>query len=230
MKYYAPTLLALMGFAIFVTPFASAQTTPPPVDFDARHDTCLELVSKDAELGYEEALIWKGDGGGRRARHCIATALFVLGHEGEAAARLEAMGAEISLGTPPMRATWLAQSADFWMEAGEAEFALRAADTALETVQNNLSARLIRARAYAKLGHLDYAEIDLTSALTLYPGNVAALRARADMRRQLGKLSLASADIEQALRGEPNSVETALMRGKIREAIRLAALELETDK
>ena len=82
-----------------VTHSAWGQTVEPPadsapVDFNARHEICLKAITVDADTAYEDALIWKGDGGGYRARHCLAMALFAVGHKDEAAYRLENMGAE----------------------------------------------------------------------------------------------------------------------------------------
>ncbi len=190
-------------------------------DFDARHDACLTAIASDADVTYEDALIWKNDGGGRRARHCVAMALFALGHKQEAANRLEAMGAEIGSGTPQMRADRYTESADFWLASGDDMNAVRAAGSALDLSPKHLGARLTRARAYAQMERWDYAETDLTSALVYYPGNAQALRYRADARRRQGKLSAALADAEQSLRYDPKSVESALVRGEIREALRV---------
>ena len=82
--------------------------------------------------------------------------------------------------------------------------------------------RIARARAYALYGRYDFAETDLTSVLTLDPVHAGALRYRADARFKLEKIDSALADIEAALKLDPTSVETALLRGQIREAIRVA--------
>jgi len=61
--------------------------------------------------------------------------------------------------------------------------------------------------------------------LTLDPKHSGALRYRADARFQQDKIDEALTDVEAALTMDPTSVETALLRGKIREAIRLAEVE-----
>lgn len=207
---------------------AMAQNVTPRLeniaDPDARHDACLELVTQDPELAYEEALIWKGDGGGRRARHCVAIALFANGHEDEAAYRLENMAGEEFIGTTLIRANMYAESADFWLLAGEYENAYNAAHAGLELDAQHLDLRLARARAYAKLGRWEFAEIDLNSALALHPNNAKALRLRADARRRLGQLDAALKDAESAMIADSSSVESALVRGEIREQIRLKSL------
>lgn len=213
------------GGEIAVAPIADGPHWSTIEDFDARHDACLTAIASDADTTYEDALIWKNDGGGRRAAHCVAMALFALGQKEEAAFRLEAMGADIGAGTPAMRADRYTESADFWLEAGEVQNAYRASAAALNLDPKHLGARLTRARSYAQTERWDYAEIDLTSALAYHPGNVKALRYRADARRRQGKLAQALSDIEQAMRFDPGSVESALVRGEIREAMRLKALD-----
>jgi len=86
----------------------------------------------------------------------------------------------------------------------------------------HLDLRITRARAYALSGRYDYAETDLTSVLTLNPNRADALRYRADARFKQDNLEGAQTDIEMSLDLEPTSVETALLRGQIREAIRLS--------
>ena len=80
--------------------------------------------------------------------------------------------------------------------------------------------RIARARAYSLEGRYDYAETDLTSALVFDPESAAAFRYRADARMQQDRLEAALEDIETSLSLNPESVETAVLRGRIREAIR----------
>ena len=213
----APSALMADEVALSTSPILSADD-----DFDARHAACINAISDDPELAYENALIWKGDGGGRRARHCVALALFALGHEDEAAHRIETMAAEIGIGEVDMRADLYAEAAGFWMLAGEPRKSYETAAAGIALDESHLELRLARARAYAALDRWDYAEIDLTSALAFHPGNSEALRYRADARRRQGDLENALYDIESAMRSDPTNVETALVRGQIREDIRLA--------
>lgn len=192
-------------------------------DFDDRHEACLQAIGADADTAYEDALIWKNDGGGRRAEHCVAMALYALGHVEEAAHRIEQQANDIGTGTPQMRADRYTEAADFWLASGDSESAYRAASAALNLAPEHLAARLTRARTYAKMERWEFAQTDLTSALTYHPGNAKALRYRADARRRLGNFDGALKDIEQSMRAEPGSVESALVRGEIREAIRLHA-------
>ena len=202
--------------------------TPPALEdmnFDQRHEKCLESISDDPETAFEDAMIWQSRGGGRRARHCAALALFAAGETHMAAAMLEQMGSESRIGPAKMRAEFYAQAADFWLVGQDAKAAYRAANSGLEIAKSDTDLRIIRARAYAKLGRWDYAEIDLTSTLAYDPVNVQALIYRADARRRQGKLEEGLADAERALVLDELSVEAAVVRGDIREEMRLAKLE-----
>jgi len=215
----------ISGLCFFSTPsFAEDQT----VDFDARHKTCLEDIAVDAEDAYEKALQWRDQGGGRRAKHCVAMALFALGHEDEAAYRLDNLAAGADGGSTSTRVKHYAEAANFWLTANEAEKAYASASAGLKLEYDHLELRISRARAYALSGRYDYAETDLTSVLALDPKHSAALRYRADARFKQDKINEAQTDVEAALDLDPTSVETALLRGQIREAIRLAEVEAKT--
>ena len=201
------------------------------VDFDVKHESCLEKISEDADTAYEDAMVWQSEGGGRRARHCVATALSALGHPGEAASRMEKLATAPDGGTPEMRAGFYAEAANLWLDAGEPHKAHDAANAGLEKARSHLDLRIVRARAYGALEHWDYAITELTSALAFHPDNADALRARANVHLQKNDLELAKADIESALTADGTNIETLLLRGKINEAIRVdAPLAIELEK
>ena len=206
---------------------APAAPSVDDMNFDERHEACLESISDDPETAFEDAMIWQSRGGGRRARHCAALALFAAGETGMAAAQLEQMGSESRIGPAQMRAEFYAQAADFWLVGQDPRAAYRAANSGLEIAKSDTDLRIIRARAYAKLGRWDYAEIDLTSTLAYDPVNVQALIYRADARRRQGKLEDGLADAERALALDELSVEAAVVRGDIREEMRLAKIQGE---
>lgn len=210
-------VLALM----LVSVSAGAGEVSAPINaFDEKHKSCLENIAKHAPQAYESALIWQGDGGGRRARHCVAMALFALGHAEEAAFRLEKLATSPDGGGPAMRAGYYVESADLWLKAEEPRNAYRVATEGLKLVKSSVELRIARARAYAALGRWDYADIDLTSALAFEPDHARALRYRADTRMQRGKLELAKKDIDRAVRLDPENIDTLLVRGRINEALR----------
>jgi len=189
--------------------------------FDEKHKSCLEQIAEDADLAYEEAMIWRGDGGGRRARHCEAMALFALGHKEQAAYRLDQLGDMSESIAPEHRKNYYLEAANFWLMAEETNQAYQSATAGLDIDEQDSGLRIARARVYALLDRYQDSEIDLTSALLFDPENSDALRYRADARHRLGKLTLAREDIELALELDPTSVESALIRGRIAEAQRL---------
>lgn len=217
----------LAGISLFVTSFLAsgefAAAGDLTADFNAEHKACLERIAEDPDLAFEEAMIWRAEGGGRRARHCEAMALFALDQTEEAAFRLNKLAKAADGGTPQMRADYYAEAANFWLLAKLPKEAYASSSAGLKLVKSHIDLRIARARAYAALGHYDHAETDLTSVLVFDGGHAAALRYRADARRNLGKLTEAKSDIEASLASDPAAVETALLRGEINEAIRKSA-------
>lgn len=214
-----PAALA-MGFLFSGVPAHADNLTS---QFDSKHKTCLERIAQDSELAYEEAMIWRDNGGGRRAKHCEAMALFGLGQTEEAAYRLNQLAKASDGGTPQMRADFYTEAANFWLLANLPKEAYASSTAGLKLVNSHIDLRIARARAYALLGHYDYAETDLTSVLVFDNTHAGALRYRADARRHLGKLDAAKIDIENSLTADPTIIETALLRGEINEAIRKSA-------
>ena len=221
-RHFSHVACLLGGFLLFSTPSLATDLT---TEFESRHKTCLESIADDAQTAFETAMQWRDQGGGRRAKHCVAMALFALGHEEEAAFRLDALAAGADGGPKETRVKHYSEAANFWLTANEADKAYASASAGLKLKYDHLDLRIARARAYALSGRYDYAETDLTSVLTLDPARADALRYRADARFKLEKIEDAQADIEASLDLDPTSVETALLRGQIREAVRLANTE-----
>ncbi len=212
-------LLLLTGILslAMALPAAAADRTE---EFDKKHKACLEQIAVDADVAYEDAMIWRGDGGGRRARHCEAMALFALGHKEEAAHRLDKLGGMVGQLSPKMRKNYYLEAANFWLMSEETQEAYESATNGLAIDQEDVGLRIARARVYALLNRYQDSETDLTSALVFEPNNADALRYRADARHKQGKLELAQADIDLAMRLTPTSVETAVLRGRIKDDIR----------
>ena len=188
---------------------------------DQRHKACLEQIANDQEQAFEEAMIWRDQGGGRRARHCEAMALFALGHEKEAARRLDELAESRDGGSEAMRLNFRSEAANFWLAAGEADQAYASATAGLDYDENSALLRIARARAHVLKGDIEKAEDELDIIIASNPAHAEALRYRADARLRQGRLNGALDDIEASLTANPESVETALLRGRIREAIRL---------
>ncbi len=206
-----------MGFTVSTAAMAGETTN----SFDEKHKTCLEQIAIDADIAYEDAMAWRGDGGGRRARHCEAMALFALGHKEEAAHRLDQLGEMVGVISPAMRKTYYLEAANFWLMSEETGKAYASASAGLDIDREDTGLRIARARVYALLDRYADSETDLTSALVFDANNAAALRYRADARLKLDKLALAKSDIDRSMMADPTSIETALVRGHIIEAQRL---------
>ncbi|MCG8441137.1 MAG: hypothetical protein MI723_04935 [Caulobacterales bacterium] len=188
-----------------------------------RYDQCLDRVTADPEAAYEDALIWRGEGGGVPARHCVAMALLQLGHTAEAAARLEAAATAPDGGDSLQRKEILLQAGNAWMIAQAPADAERAFTQGLAFKPGDPDLLIERARAHVEQDRLEAADRDLSDALISRPRDVRALRLRADTRLALGRLEGAESDIAQAVRLAPEDIETLVMRGKVREAVRVAA-------
>ena len=201
---------------------ASAQGADRTAELDARHESCLERIAEDQPLALEEAMIWRDQGGGRRARHCEAMALFALGYPGEAASRLDGLAEGGDGGSESHRINFRMEAADLWIAAGDASRAHASATAGLDMDERHAGLRIARARAYALSGRYDYAETDLSTVLAYHPRHAEALRYRADARLNQSRLSGAKDDIERSLQIDLTSVDSALLRGRINEAIRLA--------
>lgn len=212
-------LLGFLGLIALSSPL-TAYSEDLTSQFDQKHHDCLQRIAEDSELAFEEAMIWVDDGGGRRAKHCVAMALYARGHEAEAAHRLDNLAKASDGGTSEMRADFFSEAANFWLVAEKPDRAYKSATDGLTLKVNHIDLRIARARAYAMSGYYEYAETDLTSVLVFDPKHAAALRYRADTKFQQGRLNEAKIDIENSLAYDSASVETALLRGKINEAIR----------
>ena len=214
--------LVLLSFYTIAMIFAdSSWAKNLTSEFNKKHKLCLEQISKDSSMAFEKAMIWQDEGGGRRAKHCVAMSLFALGHEVEAAARLDALAIASDGGTNIMRANFYAEAANFWLISGSPKNAYSSASKGLELVDGFVPLFIIRARSYFALERYQDAIMDLDSALINDPENADALRYRANVNLKQGNLNAAKKDINNSLQINPNSIESALVRGQINESLRL---------
>jgi Tfp pilus assembly protein PilF len=209
------------------------ENTPPPSDGPARPDEaygsvtgsrfyrqCLELVNENADRAYDEATLWRDQGGGAAAEHCAAMALAGLGQLEEAARRLTRIAGEQAEVEPELRAEIFSQAGLLWLMKGKAEPAHEAFSQALLTSPAGDPARaqyfLDRAQAAANLGRWRNTETDATQTLALQArADAFILRARA--HRALGDLVSARNDVNAALNLEPENAEALLERGQVRQ-------------
>jgi tetratricopeptide (TPR) repeat protein len=209
-------------FVVFLILFSSTGLRAEASTSDAqRYKICLSKAYSTPSAAYEDATIWRKEGGAGPARHCLAMALLGLRAYEEAAAQLEALAYAPDIGDEDLRIEVLEQSGEAWLQASKPEDALRVLSRALENDKTNAAVYTNRARAFMALENINAAKADLDTALRLHPDNALALRLRATVLLTQNDLGGAHRDIEAALRKEPANVDALLVRGQVREAQRL---------
>ena len=191
-----------------------------------RLDACIARIDVDAEEAYEDALAWSFEGNRPGARQCVALALIALGQEDEGAARLEELANASDGGTMEQRALYLTQAGNAWLVAGAPEAAIVTLTNALKIMPNEPNLLVDRASAQILLGKWSEAIKDLDKALEALPGLAAAHQLRAEARLNMNDLEPALADVKAAMAAEPDNIDTLVLRGRIREAIRLADVKI----
>jgi tetratricopeptide (TPR) repeat protein len=186
-----------------------------------RYEACVAKTKTDASAAYEDGLIFRNDGGGALARHCIALALLALGDTEEAAARLEEIAFMPDGGDAEMRAELLAQAGNAWLLARAPVEAENAFTQAMTIVAGDPDVLIDRARARALQKRFSDAVKDLDQSLVVRPRDVLALRLRADAYFELHNMERAEKDVDAALSIDPHDVETLVVRGRLKEARRV---------
>lgn len=198
--------------------------------FEAREaerlDACVAKIEVDPEEAYEDGLAWLYQGNRPGARQCTAMALIALGRADEGAARLEQLANSVDGGTVEQRAEYLAQSGNAWLQAGAPEAAIVTFTNALKLKPDTPDLLVDRASAHLMMGNWAYAKADLDRALSLAPGMAIAHQLRAEAHLNLDLLKLAKADVEAALAADPENIDTLVLRGRVREAIRLSEVRV----
>lgn len=181
---------------------------------------CVELIPGDADAAFGTASTWAEQGGGAPALHCAALALLDLGHEADAARRLENLARAPGAGDVPLRMEILGQAGNAWMIAGDPS---RAADvftagiTLGQGIENTDPTTLIydRARARALLEEWQAVETDLSFVLAKRPGDLSALVLRSAARRSLDRIPQAREDVAAALAIAPEDPAALIERGQL---------------
>lgn len=188
-----------------------------------RLEACIAKIETAPEDAYEDALAWTFEGNRPGARQCTALALISLGNVEEGAIRLERLATSPDAGSMEQRAVYLSQAGNAWMQIGAAEAAAIAFTDALKFAPGENDLLLDRASAYIVIDKWDEALSDLNIALANAPGQPAALQMRAEVHLNKHSYDLAMKDVEAAMAADPKSIDTLLVRGRVREAIRLEA-------
>ena len=216
------SLIAMVaaGRALFLQQSMSAELAAAEAD---RLEACVAKIETAPEDAYEDGLAWTFEGNRPGARQCTALALIALGNVEEGAIRLERLATSADAGSMEQRAVYLSQAGNAWMQIGAAEAAAVAFTDALTFAPGETDLLLDRASAYILIDQWDEALSDLNLALANAPGQPSALQMRAEVHLNKQSYGLAMKDVEAAMAADPKNIDTLLVRGRVREAIRLEA-------
>jgi tetratricopeptide (TPR) repeat protein len=197
------------------------QDAPPPAQdsVTARYERCVDLATGDPKAGEAEAIKWRGDGGGHRAKQCLALAYANQDRWESAAAAFEEAAREAELGQEAKAGDYWAQAGNAWLAAGDPVKARSALDAALvSTSLTGLAlgeAHLDRARARVATGDNDGARSDLDKAVIHAAEDPLSWLLSATLARRMGDLARAKTDIDEALRRSPDDASVQLEAGNI---------------
>jgi tetratricopeptide (TPR) repeat protein len=189
---------------------------------DARLEACVAKIETDPENAYEDGLAWSFEGNRPGARQCTALALIALGNYETGAERLESLATAADGGSMEQRAIYLSQAGQAWIMAGAPEVAVISFSDALDMAPGMVELLLDRASAYILIEEWDKALSDLDLALANSPGFGPAHQLRAEVYLNKKSYDLAMRDVEAAMTADPKNIDTLLVRGRVREAMRLA--------
>ncbi len=190
----------------------------------ARLEACQEKVETAPSEAYEDSLAWLSNGNRPKARYCNAISLLALDRLEEGAARLEALATAPDPIELNDRIKFLAQAGNAWLAGNYPDAAITALSEALRLESDDPAIYKDRAAAYLALGRWLEGVDDLNASLELFPNDSEALSLRARAHLATENLPAARADMEEALLYDPENIDILVLRGEIREAIRLAEL------
>jgi tetratricopeptide (TPR) repeat protein len=200
---------------MFLTLALFLQQAEPP-----RYAQCMDLATGAAPTkGQEDAVKWRGEGGGFLASQCLGVAYANQQKWSAAAGAFEEAATGAELKKDNRSGTYWAQAGNAWLAAGDAVKARKAIDAALVT--NTLTgldqgeARLDRARALVAAGDMEGARSDIDRALELAAADPLAWLLSATLARRGGDLPRAAKDIAQALRLSPDDASVQLEAGNV---------------
>lgn len=188
---------------------------------DGEYERCMRMVEQSPDQAFERALAWEDIGGGNPAIHCQALALVRLGHNAEAAERLEHLAVSMPDNTPPdVVASVLAHAGVAWQQAGNYARAEAVQTSALELAPNDPNIRADRAVTHFADGRYWEAIDDINLALETSGENrvlsSSLLSLRASAYRYVDVFELAMEDANRALSLDPENPEALLERGIMR--------------
>lgn len=216
--------LLIAAALLSAAPAASAQSGGQS-DEGRKLQACFDQIDRDPELAYQDGLTWMSRGNRPAARHCTALALIAMGEEAEGALRLEELANAPDAGGIDERGVYLAQSGNAWLLAGMPDEAIVTLTNAMKLRPSDGELYMDRARAHVMKKSWADAEKDLDTAISRSSGEAEAYRLRGHARLKLNRLAEAWSDVEAAMRLAPTDVKVVVLRGDVREAMRLQGLE-----
>ncbi|MCC5996802.1 MAG: hypothetical protein JJU18_10590 [Oceanicaulis sp.] len=187
---------------------------------EQRYRACLDRVSTDAEAAYEDAMIWRAQGGGWPAEHCAGLAQIAQGWSQTGAIRLRAAAEGATDASDMSRAILFGQAGDAFLRARRFDEAAQVFARGMDFAPSDAGlARGLADAAYAR-GDLARTVEAADAALAINPGDPGALGMRAAARLEQGAFDEAEADLADALAAEPENVELLVLRGRLNEARR----------
>lgn len=213
------SLIAFAAGAVLMMQSAGAEIAKAEA---ARLEACVAKIETDPENAYEDGLAWSFEGNRPGARQCTALALIALGNYETGADRLETLATSTDGGTLEQRALYLSQAGQAWIMAGLPDAAVVSFTEALKLAPGTVDLLLDRASAFMLVEEWDKAKSDLDLALANAPGLAAAHQLRAEVHLNKKSYDLALQDVDSAMSADPKNIDTLLVRGRVREAIRIA--------
>lgn len=185
-------------------------------DPTAEHDRCIALARSNPQQGLDRAKLWKDQGGGFLADHCIAMSLFSLKDYRGAGQRFEELATAMMQMPAAQRAQVLDQGGQAWLDAGDPARAKADFDAAIALAGEEPDLLIDRSEALAAAKQYWEAIDDLNRVIELAPQRADAYIYRGSAYRFVEAFDLALDDIEHALQLDPNAVLGLLERGNLR--------------
>lgn len=211
-RFFSGAALLLI-VPVLVTPVWAAQSTAQ--DF-SDYNGCVRLTQKNPNKALAEASEWQAGGGGAPSTHCLALAMIALRRYGDAALRLDKLGAAKDVTDFRERAALYDQAGNAWLLANQPRKAVASFSSALALTPGDVDIHAGRARARALMKDWYGADADLTAAIQMDQDRADLLSLRANARRALGHRTEAAADILRALTVYPDYPAALVERGSMK--------------
>ncbi len=213
--------MSFAAFALYSLAFSQSAGEKLAAAEQTRLEECVAKIETDPEEAYEDGLAWTYAGNRPGARQCTALALIALDQPEEGATRLQQLANSSDGGTMEQRAIYLTQAGHAWIQADAPDSAVVSFTNALKLLPGTTDVLIDRAAAYLLLDEHKKAIADLDRALANAPGRGDAYQLRAEALLLKGDLDKAMLDVEAAMDADPKNIDTLVLRGRVREAMRV---------